>query len=107
MRIPTTNLGNQSGLSHGSSLPTFGNQTRPLGIPPPQGRNNVSQPLIVKIFLVDTLIEKETNNQVFWVLARHKCIKGEDVYCGPIWYFNEYKFLIQTNEDRDLANDGE
>jgi hypothetical protein len=37
----------------------------------------------------DTLIDKETDNQVFWVLARHKCRKCEDVYCGPIWYFKE------------------
>jgi hypothetical protein len=106
MRIPTTNLGNQSELNHGSSILTLGNQTRPLGIPPPQ-EGGVSQPLIVKLSIVDTLIEKETNSQVFWVLARHKCKKSEDVYCGPIWYFKEYMFLIQIDEDRDLANNGE
>jgi hypothetical protein len=94
MRIPTTNLGNQSGLSHGSSLPTLGNQARPLGIPPPQGGGGVLQLLIVKLSIVDTLIEKETNSEVFWVFVKHKCRKSEDVYCGPIWYFKEYKFLI-------------
>jgi hypothetical protein len=83
MRIPTTNLGNQSGLNHGSSLPTLGNQTRPLGIPPPQGGGTISQPLTIKLSIVDTLIEKETNSQVFWVLVKHKCKKC-DVYCGPI-----------------------
>jgi len=107
MKIPTTNLGNQSGLNHANSLPTLGNQTRPLGIPPRQGGGGVSQPLIVELLIVDTLIEKETNSQVSWVLARHKCRKGEDVYCGPIWYFKEYMFLIQIDGDRDLANNGE
>jgi hypothetical protein len=104
--IPTTNLGNQNGLSHCNSLPTLGNQTRPSGIPPPQGGGGVSQPLIVKLSIADTLIEKETNSQVFWVLVRHKCKKVENVYYGPIWYFEEYKFLIQIDGDRDLANNG-
>jgi hypothetical protein len=49
-------------LTHGSSLPTFGNQARPLGIPPPQGGDDVLQLLIVKLSIVDTLFEKETNS---------------------------------------------
>jgi hypothetical protein len=45
-RVPATSLGNQSGLSHGSPLPTLGNQARPLGIPLPQGGGGVSQPMM-------------------------------------------------------------
>jgi hypothetical protein len=61
MRVPATSLGNQSGLSHGSSLPTLGNQARPLDIPPPQGGGSVPQPLIVKLsILIHLLIRKLT-----------------------------------------------
>jgi hypothetical protein len=54
MRFPATSLGNQSGLSHGSFLPTLGNQARPLDIPPPQGGGSVPQPLIVKLSILIT-----------------------------------------------------
>ncbi|CAM6010964.1 unnamed protein product [Sphagnum balticum] len=46
MRIPAPSLGNHSGLSHGSFIPTLRTEARPMGIPPPQGGRGLPQQMM-------------------------------------------------------------
>jgi len=45
MRIPAPSLGNHSGLSHGSFIPTLQTEARPMGIPP-QGGGGLPQQMM-------------------------------------------------------------